>query len=675
MGKGNRSRIERAMNESVNTEKNVQAKKRKVSGAGIFVAIAAILVVVALLVGAIGVVNDSGWFARSQTVIKTDHFEVDGSMMNYFFTTQFNFYYQQYSQMFQSYANSGIDVDALINQYMGITDANKSLKDQNMPAAEGAETVTVFDYYMSLTEDYVARMLTYCEFAVANNIKLDDNDYADIDKSIEDMETTYKTYKSLYESIGYAYPSTFSAYLAQNYGTGVKVKDIRNCLELITLAAKYETQLKADKKELITTDTTNKAVEEFVKENPSLFLMADYYSYTFTVNNKNKTDAEFEAEKAEILEKAKKLAAATDKESFKAAYIEAEKELFREKNWDKYLKENGNDEAKANEKLEEYFEKTYTDSYIDSKFSGILKEGYKYPDVSLPQYDPENETSYDKALDELRKWVFGFIAEDCEEGKCDHKDGEAHDEIVAAKPGDITFIESTKTSKEKLPKETTGATTEAPTTEESTTDAAAPASEEATTKEETTTQAPTSTPTEIDVTTYTVTVYLLEKATYRDEEISKHFGYVMYSSKADAEKFFAEYSKLGDNMNKDTLVETVEKMYEEIKPYAYDDAEDYLVGTLEDEKVIGVDKWLREVKDPGHSDVIEVTYTTSTTVDGKPKENKKTYYAVLVYDQDGYAAWYNTALEGAIDNAIADWYDENGLELTFNEKAYRFIDA
>ena len=72
MGKGNRSRIERAMNESANAGKNVQAKKNtKVSGAGIFVAVAAILVVVALLVGAIGVVNDSGWLARSKTVTKT----------------------------------------------------------------------------------------------------------------------------------------------------------------------------------------------------------------------------------------------------------------------------------------------------------------------------------------------------------------------------------------------------------------------------------------------------------------------------------------------------------------------------------------------------------------------------------------------------------------------------
>ena len=249
MGKGNRSRIERAMNESAIAGKNVQAKKNsKVSGAGIFVCVAALLVVVALLVGAIGVVNDSGWFARSQTVLKTENFEVDGSMMNYFFNTQFNNYRSYYEQMFQSYASSGIDVSSMVYQYMGISDPGKSLKDQNMPAAEGEESVTVFDYYMSLTEDYVARMLTYCEFAVKEGIALTDEDYADIDHSLEEMEKTYKTYKNLYESIGYAYPATFSAYLAQSYGTGVKEKDIRNCLELVTLAAKFETKLTEEKK-------------------------------------------------------------------------------------------------------------------------------------------------------------------------------------------------------------------------------------------------------------------------------------------------------------------------------------------------------------------------------------------------------------------------------------------
>ncbi len=265
MGKGNRSRIERAMNESVNVNKNVQVKKNKVSGAGIFVAVAAILVVVALLVGAIGVVNDSGWFARAQTAVKTENFKVDGSMMNYFYTTQFNNYYQYYNQMYSQLASSGLDVSTYVYSAMGITDPSKSLKEQDMKVPEGAEKVTVFEYYMNLTEDYVTRMLTYCEWAVKEGIELTDEDLADIDHTLEEMEKSYKSQKALYEQFGMAYYSSFSAYLAANYGVGVKERDIRNCLELVTLAAKFEEKLTDEKKQEIIGDKANTAVEEFVK--------------------------------------------------------------------------------------------------------------------------------------------------------------------------------------------------------------------------------------------------------------------------------------------------------------------------------------------------------------------------------------------------------------------------
>ena len=661
MGKGNRSRIERAMNDSVSVSKNVQAKKSKVSGAGIFVTVAAILVVVALLIGAIGVMNDSGWFARSKTVVKTDNFKVDGTMMNYFYTTQFNNIYQYYYQMYSQLASSGLDVSSYVYSAMGITDPNKSLKDQDMKVAEGAEPLTVFDFYMNQTEDYVTRMLTYCEWAVKEGIELTDEDHADIEASIESMRETYKSQKALYEQFGMAYYTSFSAYLAANYGTGVKERDVIKCLELVTLAAKFEEQLTEDKKQEILGDKENVAVEEFVKENPSSFLMADYYAYSFTVNNKGLTDAEFEAKKAELLEKAKKLSASADKEAYKAAVIdmliEAEKETYREKNWATYLKTNDNDETKAEEALQAYFEKTYTTEFKEQKFSATLNEGFKYPSTHT----------------DLSKWIFGFEATDCKDGKCSHKEGEEHDkDIVAAKPGDLTYFENTSTKEETVKNETTttGAATTDTTAEETTTDAASPAAE--TTKEETTTKAPSSsTSNKVKVTTYTVTVYLLEKDAYRNEEITKHFGYVMFASKADAEKFYAEFQK--GEMNKDTLVETVEKMHEELKPFAYDGAEDYMPGDLQDQKVDGADKWLETAKPGDCSGIIELVYTKPAS--GTTKETKTTYYSVLVYDKDGYAAWYCDALVGATSDAVSEWYEENGLELTYSEKAYKYINS
>ncbi len=660
MGKGNRSRIERAMNESAIVGKNVQAKKTtKVSGAGIFVTVAAVLVVVALLIGAIGVLNDGGWFARTKTVVKEGNFKVDGTMMNYFYTTQFNNYYQTYYQMYSQLASSGLDVSSYVYKAMGISDPNKSLKEQDMPTAEGAEKITVFDFYMNLAEDYVTRMLTYCKFAAEQGIALTEEDYADIDHTIEELKTSYKSQKALYEQFGMAYYSSFSAFLADNYGTGVKERDVRNCLELITLAAKFEEKLTDEKKQEIIGDKTNAAVEEFVKNNPASFLMADYYSYSFSVSNKGKTDAEFEAEKADLLEKAKKLAECTDKETYKASVLalleEAKLKEYRDKNWNTFLKENGNDEDKTEEAIKKsFYEKQWTDALKDVAFDATLTEGFKHPT------DPTK----------LSKWIFGFDAGE-HNSDCKHE-GEHEKSNDPAKKGDLTYIEDETEKEETVKKEeaTTGAATTGTTAEETTTDAAAPAAE--TTKEETTTKAPsTSTSNKVTVTTYTVTVYLLEKETYRNTEITKHFGYVMFASKADAEKFYAEFQK--GEMNKDSLVELVEKMHEEVKPYAYDGVEDYLPGDLEDQQLTGADKWLETAKPGDCSGVIEVVH--SKPASGTTKELKTTYYAVLVYDQDGDEAWYCDALEGATGEAVSDWFEENGLELTFNEKAYKYINV
>ena len=656
MGKGNRSRIERAMNETAFESKKVQAKKNKVSGAGIFVMVAAILVVVALLIGAIGVLNDGGWFARTQTVVETENYKVDGTMMNYFFMTQFNSYYEYYYQMWQSYFQSSYKS---AYELMGI-DSTKSLKEQTTKDADGAE-VTVFDYYMGLTEDYVTRMLTYCEAAKKAGIELTEEDYADIDHSIEDLKSSFESQKALYEQFGMVYYSNFSAFLSANYGTGVKEKDVRNCLELVTLAAKFEEKLTEDEKQAILGDSTNAAVEEYVKENPSSFLMADYYAYSFSVNNKGLTDAEFEAKKAEILEKAKKLSEVADKEAYKAAVIdlltEAEKESYRNTNWATYLKDNDNDEEKAEKALQEYFEKTYTTEWKDVKYAATLKEGYAYPSTHT----------------DLSKWIFGFDAGE-HTSDCKHE-GEHEKSQDPAKTGDKTYFESTSTKEETVKKEET--TTAGTTAEETTTEGAAAAAEttEGTTAEETTTgtTSSTSTSNKVKVTTYTVTVYLLEKETYRNTEITKNFGYVMFASKADAEKFYAEFQKGEINMT--ALKELVAKMSEEklVTPFAYDAAEDYLPGDLQDQKVDGADKWLETAKPGECSGIVELVYTTTTTTNNKTEEKKTTYYSILVYDKDGYEAWYCDALVGATSEAVADWYEANELKLTYSTKAYKFI--
>lgn len=669
MGKGNRSRIERAMAEANNATTPVKAKKNKVSGAGIFVAIAAILVVIALLVGAIGVLNDSGWFARTQTVVETDNYRVTGTMMNYFFMTQFNSYYEYYYQLYSSLSQSSSQYKSVYD-LMGI-DPNKSLKLQYMDAKEGEEKVTVFDYYMGLTQEYVTQMLTYCEFATKAGIELDAEDRENIDKSLKNIKATFESQMDMYEQyaqFGIVAPySTYSAYLAANYGTGVKERDIRSALELVTLAAKFEEKITDEKEELLLSDEDRVAIEKYVEENPSKFLMADYYSYSFQVVSKDyENEKAFEDAKNDILAKAKKFKELEGKEAFKAALKEQilndQKESYREKNWSTYLDKHKTEEA-AEEAMQKYFTDTYTDKYLEDELAKRLVEGYPYPSTAT----------------DLSKWVFGYDPGEHTD-ECDHE-GEHEKAQDPAKEGDITYIENTSKKEEPVKKEET--TTAPTTTAPETTEGAAEASEEttkedATTKEEATTKAPSATTTEtVEVTTYTVTVYMLEKESYRNTEITKHFGYVMFSEKEDAEAFYAEYSK--GEMNKDTLIEVLEEMYEAdntLSLYAYDAVEDYLPGDLKDQKVDGADEWLEKATAGQNSGVVELVMTTnsSSSSSSGSTTKKTTYYSVLVYDKDGYEYWFCDALEGATAKAVKDWYEENGLKLDYNTKAYKFID-
>ena len=662
MGKGNRSRIERAMTDTNNGSYEVKAKKNKVSGAGIFVTISAILVVIALLMGCISMINQGGWFARSQTVVKTENYKVTGTMMNYFFMSQFNNYYS----MYQSYLGSNATREQILS-IMGI-DASKSFKDQYMKSgAEGAEQVTVFDFYMGLTEEYVTRLLTYCEYAPNLNIELTPEDLEEIDHSIEHMKESYKSTKDLYEQFGMSFYKNFSAYLAASYGEGINENDLRECMKLTTLAGKVEERLSDDFKIALRGEKDYASIEQYVKDNPASFLMADYYSYSFSVSNKGMTDADFEAEKAEILEKAKALAGVEGKDAYKAAVLEllkeAELKTYRDKNWSTILKENDNDEEKAEAALLKQFEeKAWTEAIQDQKFNNTLKEKYKYPATHT----------------DLSKWVFGFDAGECTED-CKHEEGEHEKDQDPAKKGDITYIESTSEREETVKKETTG-TTSAETTgtaEETTTDAAAPAAEttaESTKETETSAGTGTTSTEKVKVTTYTVTVYLLEKEAYRDETQTEKFGYALFTSKEDAEKFYeAMVAKKTNNL--DTLIEVLNDLHEEITVNTYNAQENYVVDTLKDQqKIDTMDEWLKKAKEGDLSPVTEVTKTTvSTDEDGKSKETKTTYYAVMVYEGKGDLAWFYNALVGATSVEIEDWYEENGLELTYNDKAYKYI--
>ena len=606
-------------------------------------------------------VNETGFFARSQTITQTENgeYRVTGTMMNYFFMSIFNQNYQQMYQACQSYGliTSNMTQNqaaAYVYSLMGIT-PGVSLKSQYV---DEAKTTTAFDRYMQQTEQYVARLLTGCSLATKYDVALDDKDLEDIEKSIESMKQSYELNKLYAQLQQVSYPSSFAKFLTQNYGTGVSENDVRECLKLIMLSSKFDEKLYDEKEAFVENEEDHKLIEEYVENNPVNFLMADYYLYTFTVKSKDFGDDEkaFEDAKNEILEKAKKLAAAEGKEGFKTAVLEllkeSEKKVFQEKNWDTYLKDADNDEDAAQAKLDEAFEKDW-EAVKEVKYNATRKEGYKYPSTAT----------------DLSKWIFGYDAGEHTD-ECTHE-GEHEESCEAAKEGDITYFESSTTT-EETKKETTESTGTAGTTaQESTTEGAAPAAETTTAAAtEGTTSASSSSANKIKVTTYTVSVYMLDKAAYRDTEITKHIGFVMFESKETAQKFLDEFNKL-ETKDRDSMMELVEKLYEEMTPANYGAYENYKVGDLEDQNVKGIDEWLEKAKKGDVSDVLEIKQTTTSTSTSSSTSNKeKTYYGVMVFDGDGYEYWFQQAMTGAAEEQVTAWYEENTLKLTFNQNVY-----
>lgn len=140
-------------------------------------------------------------------VCETEDFEVNASMMSYFFKMQYNSY--------SSYLTTlGIKSDV-------------SLKEQECPLLR-VGTGSWFTYFVELTKGHVTEVLALCQTAHDNGIELDEADRKNIDSYVSSVENAAK-------SNGYS-PDKYVTMIVGNPAT---IDDIRACLELEVLAEKY----------------------------------------------------------------------------------------------------------------------------------------------------------------------------------------------------------------------------------------------------------------------------------------------------------------------------------------------------------------------------------------------------------------------------------------------------
>lgn len=236
--------------------------------------------------------KDNGTLLRGKTAAESENFEISGTMMAYFYASNYQNYYSYLS-------------------YLG-ADPTVSLKSQPCSYLENG---TWFDYFVNVTKSYTDELLALCEGAKAAGVELTAEDLADIDTTISQLEETAKAY-------GYS----TDAYVSMAFGSGVKEKDVRACLELTALATKYSAEYNAG------LSYTLDEKEAYYGEHTSDFEGVDYYAFTVNAGDFMAKDTEgnpvgdtTEAS-ATAKAEAEKLAAAGSADEFKsliADYITA----------------------------------------------------------------------------------------------------------------------------------------------------------------------------------------------------------------------------------------------------------------------------------------------------------------------------------------------------------------
>lgn len=312
MGKGNRNRrmnLQKEAEDRYNHPEKYQKKGKNAKNTRgkntaqipTWASVLAFTLVAVIIVGALSLtfINGSGVILRAKTALSTEHFEVNGTMMKYF-------YYAQYQNTYSTYYNYAVNYlgNADYISYFGWTlnenfdhadeknntcklgtvkkdEDGKEMKDANgnkiydSKAMElrGGSVFTWWDYFMDLALGEVQDILIFCEAAYAEGYTTLESLNPDAKSEIDDM---IKTLRSNASSSGFS----LGGYLGQLYGSGVTEKDVRKAMELTYIAAEYAELKEGEFEDAITDEDVNKQYEE----NELDYLFADALTFEYSVD-------------------------------------------------------------------------------------------------------------------------------------------------------------------------------------------------------------------------------------------------------------------------------------------------------------------------------------------------------------------------------------------------------
>lgn len=164
-------------------------------------------------------------------------------------------YHMQYISLMNTYGNYASTLLQL--------DTTKPLDEQNCPLnTDGKENYTWDQYFRDATKSQLTQLAAYEAYAEQHDIKLTDDDYAEIDETIKSIESTAK--ENNYGSV--------SKFLAANYGRGCNESVARAIMELQTLAGKVQTSI---------TDAETYTAEQLAEKYDSVKDSYDKFTYSY----------------------------------------------------------------------------------------------------------------------------------------------------------------------------------------------------------------------------------------------------------------------------------------------------------------------------------------------------------------------------------------------------------
>lgn len=156
--------------------------------------------------------------------------------------------------------------------------------------------------------------------------------------------------------------------------------------------------------------------------------------------------------------------------------------------------------------------------------------------------------------------------------------------------------------------------------------------------------------------TFKTTVYFLVKESSLDKSLTKDYAYLATNDKAAIEDFLATF-KAGET-NKENFVKIAEEKYNAIhedEDHEHSDDEVFEYNSFEkmtdgafNASYDVMNKWLDsgKLEDNTISDIMEIVV------------DKKTYYAVIYFEQYNDEAWYAKAIDSTVGEQLEAWYKD-----------------